>query len=116
MLEAAILFPIILLISASLIFIILFLYTSTAIKVNLDIETLKKSGNLSGVCMTEEKNIEYQIKRTGLYQVVEMHQEKVDTGLGLLTSITKQKESSEYSIHDEADILRKASILEDWLP
>lgn len=111
--EAAFLYPFIVVVSVSLLFLMVSFYMMVGLKTELDITALRESGVHSGIYTTEKKEgSQGEIQRRGIYESVVVSHTRTYGDFGILKPTESKREIGEFSSIRESDLLRKSSILQ----
>ena len=115
MVEAAFLYPFIVVVSVSLLFIMVSFYQMVDIKADLDITALKESGIRSGVyipqVMDGDGTAEFQ--RQGIYEVAVISHGRSYGDWGILRRTEEKMETVKFTSIKESDFVRSSIILNE---
>ena len=111
--EAAFLYPFIIVVSVSLLFIMVSFYQMVGIKTELDVAALKESGIHSGVYIPDEMVREETVKiqRQGLYEGAVISYRRSYGDWGILKRTEEKMEKGKFTSVKESDFIRGAIIL-----
>lgn len=114
MVEAAFLYPFIIVVSVSLLFIMVSFYQMVEIKADLDVIALKESGVRSGVYIPKEKDGtgKAEFQRRGLYEAAVISHGRFYGDWGILKRTEEKKEMVQFSAVKESDFIRGSIILD----
>lgn len=108
MVEAAFLYPFIIVVSVSLLFIMVSFYQMVALKTELNVIALSESGKASGIYIPQEiEEIgEVKIQRDGIYQILSVSYSRSYGDWGILKRTEEIKEVGEFVSMKESGFLR----------
>ncbi len=116
--EAAMLYPFVIVVSVCILYMMVCFYQMNQIKVRLDIWALRESGREAQICDFSGRGWEGEMAESLYgpgYTRISCYEEKAYGGFGVLASGQVKRETGRFSCIREADLLRKRALAEEWL-